>query len=61
MPLNLHLDGLAWLIMYIHVSWSWRHLGILAHLFQVGFAVLAFYIGSFIHDGVQLVYPMFVF
>ncbi|CAF0986674.1 unnamed protein product [Rotaria sp. Silwood1] len=37
--------GLTWLIMYIHVSWSWRHLGILSHLFQVGFAILAFYIG----------------
>jgi len=30
--------------MYIHVSWSWRFLGILGHLFQVGLAILAFYI-----------------
>ncbi|CAF1130194.1 unnamed protein product [Rotaria sordida] len=37
--------GLVWLIMYIHVSWSWRHLGILGHLFQIGIAILAFYIG----------------
>ncbi|CAF4070411.1 unnamed protein product [Rotaria sp. Silwood2] len=37
--------GLTWLIMYIHVSWSWRHLGILSNLFQVGLAILAFYIG----------------
>ena len=40
------LDGFGWLIMYIHVSWSWRHLGILGHLFQVGIAVLALYIGN---------------
>lgn len=32
--------------MYIHVSWSWRHLGILRHLFQVGIAILGFYIGN---------------
>jgi len=37
--------GMSWLIMYIHVSWSWRHLGILGNLFQTGFAVLAFYVG----------------
>ena len=43
---RIGIDGLAWLIMYIHVSWSWRHLGILAYLFQVGLAVLAFYIGQ---------------
>ncbi|CAM4852697.1 unnamed protein product [Rotaria socialis] len=36
--------GFVWLIMYIHVSWSWRHLGIVGHLFQVGIAILAFYI-----------------
>ena len=36
--------------MYIHVSWSWRHLGILGHLFQVGIAVLAFYIGNHQRD-----------
>jgi hypothetical protein len=32
--------------MYIHVSWSWRHLGILGHLFQVGLAILGLYIGK---------------
>ncbi|CAF0909060.1 unnamed protein product [Adineta ricciae] len=37
--------GFAWLIMYLHVAWSWRHLGLLGHLLQVGLAVLAFYIG----------------
>jgi hypothetical protein len=40
------LDGFAWLIMYIHVSWSWRHLGILGNLFQIGFTILIFYIGQ---------------
>jgi len=33
--------------MYIHISWSWRFLGILGHLFQVGIAILAFYIGNY--------------
>ncbi|CAF0930169.1 unnamed protein product [Adineta steineri] len=37
--------GFAFLIMYIHVAWSWRHLGIIGHLFQVGLAILACYIG----------------
>jgi len=37
--------GFGWLIMYIHVSWSWRHLGIVGHLFQVGIAILGLYIG----------------
>ncbi|CAF3145574.1 unnamed protein product [Rotaria socialis] len=37
--------GFGYLIMYIHVSWSWRHLGILGHLFQVGLLVLASYVG----------------
>ncbi|CAF0957456.1 unnamed protein product [Adineta steineri] len=37
--------GFGWLIMYIHVSWSWRHLGIVGHLLQTGIAVLGFYIG----------------
>jgi phosphatidate phosphatase len=37
--------GFGWLVMYIHVSWSWRHLGILGHLFQVGLAILGLYIG----------------
>ena len=32
--------------MYIHVSWSWRHLGIVGHLFQVGIAILGLYIGK---------------
>ena len=31
--------------MYIHVSWSWRHLGIIGHMFQTGFVILALYIG----------------
>jgi len=39
------LVGFGWLIMYIHVSWSWRHLGIVGHLFQVGIAILGLYIG----------------
>ncbi|CAF1012144.1 unnamed protein product [Rotaria sp. Silwood1] len=37
--------GFTWLIMYIHISWSWRHLGILGHLFQVGIAILGCYVG----------------
>ncbi|CAF1247469.1 unnamed protein product [Rotaria magnacalcarata] len=37
--------GFGYLIMYIHVSWSWRHLGILGHLFQVGLLILACYVG----------------
>ncbi|CAF2994059.1 unnamed protein product [Rotaria sp. Silwood2] len=37
--------GFVWLIMYIHISWSWRHLGILGHLFQVGIAILGCYVG----------------
>ncbi|UJR14054.1 hypothetical protein I4U23_001051 [Adineta vaga] len=36
--------GFAWLIMYIHVAWSWRHLGIIGNLLQVGIAILALYI-----------------
>ena len=32
--------------MYIHISWTWRFLGILGHLFQVGLAILATYIGN---------------
>ena len=32
--------------MYIHVSWSWRHLGIVGHLFQIGIAILGFYVGK---------------
>ncbi|CAF1255448.1 unnamed protein product, partial [Didymodactylos carnosus] len=36
--------GAAWLIMYIHVAWSWRHLGIIGNVFQTGLAVLASYI-----------------
>ena len=39
------LVGLGWLIMYIHVSWSWRHLGIIGHMFPTGFAILGLYIG----------------
>jgi len=31
--------------MYIHVAWSWRHLGIVGHLLQVGLAILGLYIG----------------
>lgn len=37
--------GCAFLIMYLHISWSWRHLGILRHVLQTGLAVLACYIG----------------
>ncbi|CAF1089501.1 unnamed protein product [Rotaria sordida] len=37
--------GFTWLIMYIHISWSWRHLGLLGHLFQIGIAILGCYIG----------------
>ncbi|CAF3678593.1 unnamed protein product [Adineta steineri] len=37
--------GFGWLVMYIHVSWSWRHLGILGHIFQTGLAILGLYIG----------------
>ena len=43
---DLFLVGFGFLIMYIHVSWSWRHLGILGHLFQVGIAILGLYIGN---------------
>ncbi|CAF1093839.1 unnamed protein product [Adineta ricciae] len=37
--------GFGFLVMYIHVSWSWRHLGIVGHLFQVGLAILGCYVG----------------
>jgi len=37
--------GFGWLIMYIHVSWSWRHLGILGHLLQIGILILGLYVG----------------
>ncbi|CAF1140870.1 unnamed protein product [Rotaria sordida] len=37
--------GFGWLVMYIHVAWSWRHLGIIGHIFQTGLAILGLYIG----------------
>ncbi len=46
--------------MYIHVSWTWRFLGILGHLFQVGIAILAFYIGNE-KQNKKRIYSLFVF